>query len=308
MRFLLYLFVFVVLAAVVVGYAAWCHVHAKSNESFDDGKDGAKPAAPPPPHLPKPPGEAGADDDSTYDSRLYVLQTFDSVLRRKPSDPELTKYSALGSNSAIMSAIVRDYGKKGEHKAVDKAGRDSDSDSDSDSDDGEKWRRPRGEVMPYAPSHMHRATEASPDLGWPASKDGNDDKNANKSTRYAVSKPYARDASGEHDTHDGEHAKGVHVTMNVSTTEKKGDSGGDGPKSNANTCATRRREPPPDGGGGGAEPRSQTRAHDGDSHRKKENADEDADVRVCIDRADLRARLQGIADQVEQFKRFLDAM
>jgi hypothetical protein len=46
----------------------------------------------------------------------------------------------------------------------------------------------------------------------------------------------------------------------------------------------------------------------GVNRRRRHEADDDDDTRVCIDRSDLRARLQGIADQVDQFRRFLDAV
>ena len=46
MRFLLYLFVFIVLATVILGYAVWCYAHAKKNESFQDGESST--------HTPKP--------------------------------------------------------------------------------------------------------------------------------------------------------------------------------------------------------------------------------------------------------------
>lgn len=304
MRFLLYLLVFVALAAVIVGYAAWSYVYAEKNESFEDGGDSS--AAGPPP-LSKPPGEGSSGASSTYDSRLYVLQTFDSVLRRKPTDAELDKYSRLGTNAAIMSAIVRDYGSLGgdtggtggakkNAKNADDEDDCSSSSSSSDEDDDEdhsnrRGRRRRGadtdaDVLPYSPDRVHRAIEASPDLGW---KD--------ESKRYSVARPYSTD--GAHaDVHadaGGDSDADADADADVPAVRARADVG-------AGADAVRKRKPAAAAAadGGKASPRKAVRG-------AVAGTTED-DARVCIERSDLLARLQGISDQVEQFKRFLDAV
>lgn len=261
MRFVLYLLVFVALAAVILGYALWVHMSSSSTERFDDA-----------PAMPRPPGESTSNkhkDDlgqSTYDARLYVLQTFDSVLRRKPTDAELDKYSRLGANSAIMDAIVRDFDRKGDAAASkDKEVRgtgdsDSESDSESESDDeeevdGKKARRMRlahEEVQPYAPSKVHKASEASPEhIGW--SMGGKED-------RVPISLAYEKTSDGT--TVRVDKAASASASASAAPADKE----------------------------------------------KKKTREKEEDARICIDRSDLRARLQGIADQVDQFRRFLDSV
>lgn len=53
-------------------------------------------------------GDAQSDEDA-YNSRIYVMQVFEAVLHRKPTNDEIVKYSAYGpSQSKILSAIVDD--------------------------------------------------------------------------------------------------------------------------------------------------------------------------------------------------------
>lgn len=48
-------------------------------------------------------------DQATYDARIYIMQIFEAILHRKPTNAELDKYSAFGpSQSAIMNAIVKE--------------------------------------------------------------------------------------------------------------------------------------------------------------------------------------------------------
>ena len=217
MRFLMYLVAFMALGAAIVAYVAWSSAgevdrrrgrsakpKAKKQaveddssyddaseggkggdrERFDDGGNGAGAG-----------GGAGAD---AYDSRMYVNQTFEAVLHRKPTDAELAKYSAMGpGNAKIMSAIVRDFPSSAPGAAAacggaaddvcgadedvescpddDKDCKDDDCDSDSDSDDEHVPHHPRlpppEPPKPYSPVHVHRATEAPPDLDWAGRSD-----------------------------------------------------------------------------------------------------------------------------------------
>jgi hypothetical protein len=270
MRFVMYLLVFLGLAAVILGYAAWVYASdkAKKTEAFRDAST-----------------HDAADDDpknddvakagrASYDARLYVLQTFDSVLHRKPTEEELSKYSSLAPQSAIMAAIVADYGKdastcagksgtgvsgksksRGQHKRHGRHGdgsdgsdsSDSSDSSGSESDDSESSHGPknkRGAPVPYTPEVMHRATEASPDLGWPAP-----------------------------------------------TPEKDKERGG-----------SRDHRPVP--AVTSAAPATSVAPVSSKHGRQDKDAGNDP-ARVCLDRADLQLRIQGISDQVDQFKQFL---
>ena len=353
MRSLMYFLVFLALAGAIVGYAAYVYKNGSSsgNERFSDR---AVPAA-------------GAGDDDvaaaaaagspSYDSRLYVLQTFDTLLRRKPTDAELDKYSRLGSNSAILAAITRDH--KSDHGDDKKKG-DGDSssdDSDEEEDDGEFRGRGRGggrgrgndrDVAPYSPHHIHRASEASPDLGWasrPDEEDTDSDGGGDKSRRHSRSdrrrtKGVQDDKNkgddhadhrkkdgadhgdhGDHRRKDGGADHGDHGD-HADHRKKDGDHADHRKKDGADHGDHRKKD------GEHAEHRKKDGAdhptpHEGDGHDGHNKNDDkkhatanhvrvrrpyagDDDARVCIDRADLRIRLQGIADQVEQFKRFLD--
>lgn len=61
----------------------------------DDGGDDAKG------------GDAKHDD--LYHAKLYVMKVFDSNVHRKPTESEITRYSALGSHKKIYHAIMRDH-------------------------------------------------------------------------------------------------------------------------------------------------------------------------------------------------------
>ena len=223
MRFLMYLVAFMALGAAIVAYVAWssggevdrrrvksAKPKAKKQaveddssyddaseggkggdrERFDDGGNGAGGGAG---------GGAGADAD---DSRMYVNQTFEAVLHRKPTDAELAKYSAMGpGNAKIMSAIVRDFPSSAPGAASaggaavgatdDVCGADDDDEEscpdddtggkndDSDSDDEHEHKHmphpsrlpPPEPPKPYSPVHVHRATEAPPDLDWAGRSD-----------------------------------------------------------------------------------------------------------------------------------------
>jgi hypothetical protein len=119
----MYVFLFVAIAIVYAGYA-W-YTYKKRPENFEDSSSDAAPAAATKSEdasdhahtsasafasasaakTPDPPKD-GVDD--VVKSRKYVMRIFDVVLHRKPSDAELEKYAAFGSESSIVNAIVRD--------------------------------------------------------------------------------------------------------------------------------------------------------------------------------------------------------
>jgi hypothetical protein len=106
----MYVLVFVAIACVYAGYA-W-YTYKRRPENFEDAEDAATAVAAPVAAAaakknPDPPADAGAADE-TMKSRKYVMRIFDVVLHRKPTDAEIDKYAALGDESAIVSAIVRD--------------------------------------------------------------------------------------------------------------------------------------------------------------------------------------------------------
>lgn len=45
--------------------------------------------------------------DEEYDLRMYTQQAFETILGRKPSSKEIEKYSKIGNNTKIMSAIKK---------------------------------------------------------------------------------------------------------------------------------------------------------------------------------------------------------
>ena len=179
MRIRVYVVALLVIASAVACYAAWVQLRrAPKTERFESpGDDDEKPT---------PADRKKADDE--YDRRLFVLQAFESSVKRKPTEEELDKYSRLKSNASIKSAIAKldDGGKKAAPVAVvetyDDNG-DCSSSSDEDDDDvDDKWMGRRkaaaaasrtcdgskevGEPKPYSPDRVHRATEASSDNAW----------------------------------------------------------------------------------------------------------------------------------------------
>lgn len=135
----------------------------------------------------------------TYHARMSVMQTFTDVVGRKASKDEIERYSSLGSDAAIRSAIERDMVPAGPYderfsevpstgegsgngkgksnndgkRKTFKKDRDSDSDSDSD-EESDKVDRPRRssshdpshEPEPYSRLNVTKDTAAEPDLGW----------------------------------------------------------------------------------------------------------------------------------------------
>jgi hypothetical protein len=132
-KYLIYGIVFLVLIAVAAAYLAYTYLGVGKTEKFVASSssapaDPASAAAASAASAAADPATSSAASSGSYDSRLFVLQTFETGLHRKPTEAELAKYSALGSNDAIMRAIVADY------PAVD----DGDvSDDASDASDGE---------------------------------------------------------------------------------------------------------------------------------------------------------------------------
>jgi hypothetical protein len=139
------------LAAGIACYAAWKQMgRAPGAERFDVPDDRE--------HDAKPGGAAAAR--SSYDNRLFVLQTFQSALGRKPSDAELARMSRMASKAAIRAAIaelkdggepkdapaaaacveegtddvVHDDKKKARGKGARRGHGDGDSDSEDDDD------------------------------------------------------------------------------------------------------------------------------------------------------------------------------
>ena len=118
-RWKMYLALFLLLAAVAAGYAAWRQLAGGARqEKFQAGEPAD--AAAPKPKPPPPPSPAGGDEPAAaqaadgggggdYAKRRYVITIFDTVLHRKATAAEVSKYAALQDEPTILGAIVRDY-------------------------------------------------------------------------------------------------------------------------------------------------------------------------------------------------------
>jgi hypothetical protein len=225
MHFATYLILFLLVGASIAIYVSWSHgllvfpswtgiptqPMSKNGEGFRvSGKkksrkekfDGSStqntsssssssptPPPPPPPLQPQDPAVIAANEQAAYNSRIYVMQVFEAVLHRKPTNTEIVKYSAYGpSQSKILAAIVQDNPTTqspdgcedpsdscalpvlagSNEEACDgddddsssSSSSSSDSESDSDSDDGlptNEWKIPKKPIeiklpRPFAPS------------------------------------------------------------------------------------------------------------------------------------------------------------
>lgn len=116
-RWKMYMAVFLMLAAVVSGYAVWRQLsrHENFEEVKDDDNDSsskAKAKAKAAKEVVEVDTQSGSSLGSSkedYAKRKYVLTVFDTVLHRKATQTEVTKYAALDGEAAILSAIVADY-------------------------------------------------------------------------------------------------------------------------------------------------------------------------------------------------------
>lgn len=184
----MYAAAFVALGVVILSYCAWQGKWWKHIKSFLTGAEGYQ----------EPKEELNTSSTATpstlssYDARLYVLQTFDTLLNRKASEDEVAKYSALPSRERILADIIKDHDlasaassiKKetmqvdindppDSGKAIGKAiDSDSDSDNDSDSDSGRpqwplplKMRKEAARCAPPKPYTAGHGSVASPDIG-----------------------------------------------------------------------------------------------------------------------------------------------
>ena len=214
MQLFTYLIVFLLIGAVIAVYVSWSHgllvfptwtglpvieseegfkstgsMHSKQNKN----KNKKESFSAPPANLD--PAIAAAVEKAAYDSRIYVMQTFEAVLHRKPTNAEVVKYSAYGpSQSSILNAIVQDNpptqspdgcgdvdscalpvlaGSNDEACDSDSEEEDEESDeeSESESDDdyglpSNVWKRPTADASkaprPYAPTG--RVTYDRPDV------------------------------------------------------------------------------------------------------------------------------------------------
>lgn len=59
------------------------------------------------------------EEDSTYESRMYVMKVFDLVMNRKPTAEEVSKYSALKNEQDILVAVMNDFNKSTPSTKVD---------------------------------------------------------------------------------------------------------------------------------------------------------------------------------------------
>jgi hypothetical protein len=91
-----YASVFVALAFVVVAYLLWGYL-SKRQENFEVQQDAAARE------------EEAVSDDVLGDANTIVERAFKTILRRRPSVEELTKYAALGSEDSIIAALVNDF-------------------------------------------------------------------------------------------------------------------------------------------------------------------------------------------------------
>jgi hypothetical protein len=100
-RWRAYAAVFVVAAFLVVAWFMWKHLH-KRQENFEDAAAVAESA--------REDAEDGEDGQRDDDGKEGLVQAvFHTVLRRKPTSGEISKYSSIASRSKLVDAIVRDY-------------------------------------------------------------------------------------------------------------------------------------------------------------------------------------------------------
>lgn len=76
---IIYLIVFLLIIMVIIGFS-----FSKYREKFEDSSD-------------------------SYQSRLTVIDVFDSYLKRNPTPKEINKYSALKNEQDILSAVMNDF-------------------------------------------------------------------------------------------------------------------------------------------------------------------------------------------------------
>lgn len=159
----MYVVIFLALACAYAGYALWSFLNRREKFSEDadpavadeDEDDAADAKA-----LAKAKSTDGAAEAAAakkplteYDARVYVMRMFDTVLKRKPSDADIAKYSKLRDESAILGAIVSDYKTDKAAAAPANAAEgyrsDDDDDDDSDSEDGPSPSDPSGHEYFY---------------------------------------------------------------------------------------------------------------------------------------------------------------
>jgi hypothetical protein len=163
----MYVVIFLALACAYAGYALWSFLNrrekfsedadpAVADEDEDDAED-AKAKAKAKAKSTDGAAEAAAAKKplTEYDARVYVMRMFDTVLKRKPSDADIAKYSKLRDESAILGAIVSDYKTDKAAAAPANAAEgyrsddDDDDDDDSDSEDGPSPSDPSGHEYFY---------------------------------------------------------------------------------------------------------------------------------------------------------------
>lgn len=129
--------VFLVAAIAGAAYAMWVHrTRSSKHERFEDGGQGKGKGKG---------GRAGEEQTGSalYTARKAVMRVFARDLKKKPTEAQLDKYSAIGPDEGKIRSAVR---KDNREAFEDKDGADSDSSlssdssksgSDSDSDDDE---------------------------------------------------------------------------------------------------------------------------------------------------------------------------